>query len=55
MLNDFDFEVKDRKWIENQGIDQLSRLEGEAMLELEKRLKIMMHFHMKIYCPLLKI
>ena len=34
LLQEFDFEVKDRKWTENQVADHLSRLEDEAMREL---------------------
>ena len=34
LLQEFDFEVKDRKWTKNQVADHLSRLEDEAMREL---------------------
>ena len=34
LLQELNFEVKDRKWTENQVPDHLSRLEDEAMREL---------------------
>ena len=34
LLQEFDFDVKDRKGTENQVVDNLSRLEYEAMREL---------------------
>ena len=34
LIQEFDFEVMDRKWTENQVVDHLSRLEDEAMREL---------------------
>ena len=34
LLQEFDFEVMDRKGIENQVVDHLSRLEDEAMRDL---------------------
>ena len=37
MLQEFDFEVKDRKRTENQVTDHLSWLEDEAMRELGKK------------------
>ena len=40
LLQEFDFEVKDRKWIENQVADHLSRLKDEAMRELGEKTKI---------------
>ena len=40
LLQEFDFDVKDRKWTENQVIDHLSRLENEAMRELGENAEI---------------
>ena len=40
LFQEFDFEVKDRKWIENQVADHLSRLKDEAMRELGEKTKI---------------
>ena len=40
LLQEFDFEVKDRKGIENQVSDRLSRLEDEAMRELGEKVEI---------------
>ena len=34
LLQEFDFEVRDRKGTKNQVVDHLSRLEDEAMREL---------------------
>ena len=49
LFQEFDFEVKDRKWIENQVVDHLSRLEDEAMKELGGRLKLMILSPMSMY------
>ncbi|XP_015078346.1 uncharacterized protein LOC107022170 [Solanum pennellii] len=40
LLQDYDFEVKDRKGTENQVADHLSRLEDEALRELGGRAEI---------------
>ena len=40
LLQEFDFEVKDRIGTENQVVDHLSRLEDEAMWELGEKTKI---------------
>ncbi|XP_015078289.1 uncharacterized protein LOC107022094 [Solanum pennellii] len=40
LLQEFNFELKDRKKTENQVADHLSRLEDEAMRELSKRAEI---------------
>ena len=40
MLQEFDFEVKDRKRTENQVADHLSRLEDGAMQELGEKTEI---------------
>ena len=40
MLQEFYFEVKDRKGTENKGVDHLSRLEDEAMRELAEKAEI---------------
>lgn len=39
-MHEFDFEVKDRKGIENQVVDHLYRLEEEAMQNIEDGLYI---------------
>ena len=40
MLQEFDFEVKDRKEIDNQVSDQLSRFEDKAIRELREKAEI---------------
>ena len=40
LLQEFDFEVMDRKGTENQVVDHLSRLEDEAMRELGDKVDI---------------
>ena len=40
LLQEFDFEVRDRKGIKNQVADHLSRLEDEAMRELRDKTDI---------------
>ena len=37
LLQEFDFEVKDRKGIKNKVVDHLSRSEDEAMRELGEK------------------
>ena len=37
LLQEFDFEVKDRKGTDNQVADHLSRFQDEAMLELGEK------------------
>ena len=55
LLQEFDFEVKDRKGTDNQVADHLSRLEDEAMHELGEKAEIMMHSQINMYWPLLRI
>ena len=40
LLQEFDFDVKDRIGSENQVVDHLSRLEDEAMRELDEKAEI---------------
>ena len=40
LMQEFDFEVKDRKGTKNQVVDQLCRLEDEDMLELGEKAEI---------------
>ena len=40
LLQEFDFEVKDRKWTENQVADHLSWLEDEPIIELGEKTEI---------------
>ena len=40
VLQEFDFEVKNRKGIENQVVNHLSKLKDEAMRELGEKAKI---------------
>ena len=40
LLQEFEFEVKDRKGTENQVVDHLSRLEDEVMRELGEKAEI---------------
>ena len=40
LLQEFDFDVKDRKGIENQVADDLSILEDEVMRELDEKAEI---------------
>ena len=40
MLQEFYFEVKDRKGAKNKGVDHLSQLEDEAMRELGEKAEI---------------
>ena len=40
LLQEFDFEVKDRKGSENQIVNHLSRLQDESMRELGKKAEI---------------
>ena len=47
LLQEFDFEVKDRKGSKNQVADHLSRLEDEALRELGENAKIDDIFHDK--------
>ena len=49
LLQEFDFEVLDRKGTENQVVDHLSRLEDEAMRELGVRLTLMIRSPMNMY------
>ena len=48
LLQEFDFEVNDRKGAGKHLANHLSRLENEAMRELEERLKLMMHSQINI-------
>ena len=49
LLQEFDFEVLDRKGTENQVADHLSRLEDEAMRELGIILTLMILSPMSMY------
>ena len=40
LLQEFDFEIKDRKGTKNQAVDHLSRLEDEAMRDLGEKAEI---------------
>ena len=54
LLQEFEFEVMDRKGTENQVADHLSRLEDEAMRELGVRLTLMILSPMNMYLLLHK-
>ena len=49
LLQEFDFEVRDRKGTENQVADHLSHLENESMRDLGIRLILMILSPMSIY------
>ena len=55
LLQEFDFDVKDRIGSENQVVDHLSRLEDEAMRDLNEKAKLMIPSLRRMYCPLLMI